>query len=165
MATPARRHSTFPQVKLPTDRMQINLAPDFSLPVIMVIFLANYLVVRRFFLKPISDILDWREAEISSAEKAFEDSMARFNEATAEMESKVIEAKREGSQLREKFRGEAQAFRGDLVDRTRKQAEQIVAAADESLSRDVEKARKTVVTESEGLARLAAEKIVGRKIA
>lgn len=145
--------------------MQINLAPDFSLPVIMVIFLANYLVVRRFFLRPISDILDWREGEISSAAKAFEDSMARFNEATAQMESKVLEAKREGSQLREKFRGEAQGFRADLVDRTRKQADQIVAAADESLSRDVVKARHTIVSESENLARLAAEKIVGRKIA
>lgn len=145
--------------------MQINLAPDFSLPVIMVIFLANYLVVRRFFMKPISDILDWREEEISGAEKAFEDSMARLNEATALMESKVTEAKREGSQLREKFRGEAQAFRGDLVDRTRKQADQLIASADESLSRDVQTARKTVVSESEALARLAAEKIVGRKIA
>lgn len=145
--------------------MQINLAPDFSLPVIVVIFLANYLVVRRFFLKPISDILDWREGEISGAEKAFEDSMARFNQATALMLAKVIEAKREGSQLREKFRGEAQAFRADLVDRTRKQADQIVAAADENLSGDVAQARQTIVSDSEALARLAAEKIVGRKIA
>ena len=37
--------------------MQINLVPDPSLLAIVVIFFLNYLVVRRFFLKPINDII------------------------------------------------------------------------------------------------------------
>ena len=53
--------------------MQINLTPDITLPVIMVIFLANYLVVRKYFLKPVNEILVAREMEIRSADKLYED--------------------------------------------------------------------------------------------
>ena len=38
--------------------MQINLTPDYSLPVIMVIFLLNYLIVSKFFLRPINNVIE-----------------------------------------------------------------------------------------------------------
>jgi F0F1-type ATP synthase membrane subunit b/b' len=41
--------------------MQINLAPDLSLFAIMVIFILNYLIVRKFFLQPVNAILEERE--------------------------------------------------------------------------------------------------------
>ena len=37
--------------------MQINLTPDLSLLAIMVIFIINYMVVRKFFLQPINEVL------------------------------------------------------------------------------------------------------------
>jgi len=144
--------------------MQIDLKPDLSLLAIMVIFILNYLVVRKFFLKPVSDILDAREQETRSAEKLYEDALARFNEATAEMEGQLHTAKREAAQLRDKFRGEAAAYRQQVVEKTSGEARQVLAQAEEKLSGDVAVARETIKRDSESLARLAAERLLGRAV-
>ena len=130
----------------------------------MVIFIMNYMVVRKFFLKPIDGILVARETETSSAEKLYEDALARFSEATAQTEAQLHAAKREAAQLRDRFRGEAGAYRQQVVERTTGEARQIVSEADVKLSADVEAARTTIVADSDSLARLAAERILGRAV-
>jgi len=144
--------------------MQIDLKPDLSLLAIMVIFILNYLVVRKFFLKPVNDILEAREHETKSAEKVYEDALARFNEATAEMEGQLHTAKREAAKLRDQFRGEAAVHRQQVVEKTSGEARQVLAQAEEKLSRDVTEAREKISRESESLARLAAERLLGRAI-
>ena len=52
------------------DRMQINLVPDLSLFAVMAIFIVNYFVVSRFFLRPINDVLEARETEARTARKS-----------------------------------------------------------------------------------------------
>ena len=121
--------------------MQIKLAPDLSLLAIMVIFILNYLVVRRFFLRPINEVLEARATETRTAENLYEEALARFNEATAQTEAQLHAAKREAAQVRERFRGEAGAHRQQVVDRTSAEARQIVAEADTKLTADVEAAR------------------------
>jgi F-type H+-transporting ATPase subunit b len=144
--------------------MQINLAPDLSLLAIMVIFILNYMVVRKFFLRPINEVLEARETETKSAEKLYEDALARFNEATAQTEAQLHAAKRDAAQRREAYRGEAATYRQQVVDRTNAEARTIVADADARLSSDVQAARAKIVTESDALARLAAERILGRAV-
>lgn len=144
--------------------MQINLTPDLSLPAIMVIFVINYLVVRRFFLKPIHEIVEAREQNVRSAEERYEESLARFNEATAAMEAQLHIAKRDAAQVRDKFRAEAGAYRTGVIEKTSGEAKRIVAEATEHLGRDVEDARAKIVRDSESLARLAAERILGRPV-
>jgi len=144
--------------------MQINLMPDYSLLAILVIFIINYLVVRTFFLKPVNAVLEARETETRSADQLFEDALARFNDATAQIEAQLHAAKREAAQLRDRFRGEAAAQRKQMIDETSAQAKQVAGEADEKLSRDVAVARETIVRDSESLARLAAERILGRAV-
>ena len=144
--------------------MQINLTPDYSLLAILVIFIINYLVVRTFFLKPVNTVLEARETETKTAEKLYEDAMARFSDATEKMEAQLHSAKREAAQLRDRFRGEAASQRQQMIDRTSGEAKQIVAEADEKLTKEVEVARDTIVRDSESLARLAAERILGRTV-
>jgi len=144
--------------------MQINLTPDWSLPVIAVIFTINYLVVRRFFFKPVNEVLLARESEVREAERRYNDSLAQFDAAAREMENQVMQAKKEGSKIREGLRAEAVQHRTGVVERTRGEADRIVGEAARSLENDVATAREKIVTESDALARLAAEKIVGRRI-
>jgi F-type H+-transporting ATPase subunit b len=144
--------------------MQINLTPDLSLLAIMVIFIMNYLVVRKFFLQPINGILEARETETRSAEKLYEDALARFAEATAQTEAQLHAAKRDAAQVRDRFRGEAAAHRQQVVEKTSADARQLVNEADERLTRDVAEAREKIVRESDALARLAAERILGRAV-
>ena len=144
--------------------MQINLTPDLSLLAIMVIFIMNYFVVRKFFLRPINEVLEARETETRSAEKLYEDALARFSEATAQTEAQLHAAKREAALVRERFRGEAATHRQQLVEKTNVQAREVVAEADQKLSGDVAAARAKIVSESDALARLAAERILGRPV-
>ena len=144
--------------------MQINLTPDPSLLAIMVIFILNYLVVRTFFFRPINDIIDARETESRSAEQRYEEALGRFNEATAKMENQLHAAKREASHVRDRFRAEATAHRGQVIQRTQGEAQKIVAEADAKLARQVQEAREKIKRESEKLARLAAERILGRPV-
>ena len=144
--------------------MQINLAPDLSLLAIMVIFILNYLVVRKFFLRPINEVLDARESETKSAESLYEQALARLNEATAQTEAQLQTAKREASQLRDARRAEAAAYRQELVEKTNGEARQIIGEADTRLGRDVAVARESIARDSEALARLAAERILGRAV-
>lgn len=145
--------------------MQINLTPDITLPVIMLIFLANYFVVRKYFLKPVNDILVARESEIRTADKLYEDSLASFDAAAEEIETRLQRARREGSSLREEHRHEASIKRAALIERTRTEAEAIARDASRQLDELVAAARTQIVTDSDRLAREAAERIVGRRLA
>lgn len=144
--------------------MQINLVPDPSLLAIVVIFFVNYLVVRRFFFQPLSDIIESRETEAAAAERRYEESLARFNAETARMEEQLHGAKREASSVRERFRLEAAAHRQSTVEKTQAEAKTLVASADTTLQKDVAAAREKITRESENLARLAAERILGRAV-
>jgi len=145
--------------------MQINLTPDPSLLVIMAIFIANYWIVRKYLIQPVDRVLTEREGDITSADRLYEESLARFNEATASMEERLYQARKDGSAVRETLRLEAVRHRGEVIERTRREAEGIVTTASESLRGDVDAARQQIVEESERLARLAAEQIAGRKLA
>jgi F0F1-type ATP synthase membrane subunit b/b' len=144
--------------------MQINLMPDLSLFAVMAIFIVNYLIVSRYFLRPINEVLEARHAEAQSAQEIYEQSLGRFNEATAQIEERLHLAKRDAGQLRDRFRAEAGAHRAGVLERTTTEAKKMASDAEQRLGRDVEEARRTIVRESESLARVAAERILGRAV-
>lgn len=130
----------------------------------MVIFILNTLVVSRFFLRPINEVLEAREHETKSAERQFEEALARFNEATAQTEAQLHAAKRDAASVRERHRSEAAAYRQQVIERTNADARQLVSEADAKLQSDVTTARERIVREADSLARLAAERILGRTV-
>ena len=157
--------SVRPPLQFPAPRtMQISLTPDYSLLAIMVIFIINYFVVSRFFIKPINAVLESREAETRSANAVYEQAMTRFSEETSRMEEQLHVAKREAAAVREKYRAEAAAHRASMIERTGTESKKIVSDADASLSNAASEARAKIKRESEALARLAAERILGRAV-
>lgn len=144
--------------------MQINLVPDLSLLAVMAIFVIEYFIVKRFFLKPINDVLEARETETRTAQELHEKALAEFNEATNQIEARLHDTRRDASQLRENFRAEAGAHRATLVERTTAEAKGLVKEAEERLARDVKEARAKLQRDAEALARFAAEKILGRRV-
>jgi F0F1-type ATP synthase membrane subunit b/b' len=144
--------------------MQISLTPDYSLLAIMVIFIINYFVVSKFFIKPINGVLESREAEARTANELYENAMTRFSEETARMEEQLHVAKREAAATREKYRADAAAHRASVIDQTSAESKTIVSEADASLTRAAADARDKIKRDSEALARLAAERILGRAV-
>lgn len=144
--------------------MQINLFPDLSLLAVMAIFIVNYFVVSRFLVTPINRVLEEREHEAKSASETYETSLARFNEETARIEERLHVARREASKLRDDFRNDAANHRSGMIEKTTTEGKRIVAEAEASLGNDVAAARERIVRDSESLARLAAERILGRAV-
>jgi len=144
--------------------MQINLVPDLSLFAVLAIFLVTYFVVSHFLIGPINGVLEARETEARSAHETYERSLAEFNRRTAEIEEKFHVARREASQLRERFRAEAATHRAKLIERTSADAKKLVAEADERLRREVDEVRQKIIRQSDSLARLAAERVLGRAV-
>jgi F-type H+-transporting ATPase subunit b len=144
--------------------MQISLTPDYSLLAILAIFIINYFVVKTFLIKPVNQVLEAREHETRTAAELYEQSMSRYSEATSKMEEQLTTAKREAAAVREKFRAEAAAHRQSVIERTSGDAKAMVADADASLTAATATARETIVRDSETLARLAAERILGRPV-
>lgn len=144
--------------------MQINLMPDLSLLVVMAIFIAEYFVVKHFFLKPINDVLESRETETRTAQEIYEKALGHFQEATAQVEQRLHEAKREASQVRDRFRAEAGAHRASVLERTSADARNLVDDAEAQLKRAATEAREKLVRDADSLARLAAERILGRSV-
>lgn len=142
----------------------MNLAPDWSLLAIVAIFILNYFVVRKFFFQPVNAVLEERARETKSAEQIYEESLARFNDATSKMEEQLHVAKREAGNLRDRFRAEAGAYRTDVISRTQGEAQQYVTTGTTALNADVKEAREKIVRDAESLARLAAERILGRAV-
>lgn len=144
--------------------MQISLTPDYSLLAIMVIFIINYFVVSKFFIKPINSVLESREHEVRSANELYEQAMTRFSEETARMEEQLHVAKRDAAAVREKFRAEAAAHRSSVIEKTGAEAKVIVSDADTALQSATTEARDKIKRDSEALAQLAAERILGRSV-
>src|ERR1700694_4850162 len=117
--------------------MQINLMPDLSLFAVMVIFLLNCLVVSRFLIRPINNVLEAREHDARSAQETYENALAGFKAATAEIEDKLHRARREASQLRDRFRADAATLRAGLIERTLAEASRMVTEAEARLKRDL----------------------------
>ena len=116
------------------------------------------------FLQPINQVIEARETEVRSANEIYEQSMLRFQEATTQMEEKLHAARHAAADVRDRFRREAAAYRTTIVTKTHDDANGIVSEADQKLTGDVATARAKIVTESEALARLAAERILGRPV-
>ncbi|MGK2859557.1 MAG: ATP synthase F0 subunit B [Thermoanaerobaculia bacterium] len=142
----------------------INLSPDASLIAIMVIFCLQYFVVKKYFLQPLNAVMSDREKDVRDAAVRHEDALARFNEAAREMEARVAQAKKQGTELRESLRAEAAKHRADAVEKTRQEAEQIVGSASAELATAVSSARQKIDIEIGPLAQLAVERIVGRAL-
>ncbi len=131
----------------------------------MAIFIASYVVIRKYLIEPLDGILVERDTEIRDAESRYEDALAKFNGATSEMESRVLDAKKKASGIREEHRTEATAHRNDVIRETRAKAESIMTEAEAKLENEVVEAREKIDREADSLAQLAAERILGRKLA
>jgi F-type H+-transporting ATPase subunit b len=144
--------------------MQINLMPDVSLFAVLVIFVLNYFVVSRFLIRPVNGVLEAREQDARTAQETYEQALARFNEATAQIEEQMHLARKEASQLRDRFRTEAATHRHGLIERTAAEAKRMIDETAAQLKKDIAAARDRIVREAESLARLAAERILGRAL-
>lgn len=139
--------------------------PDLSLILVVVIFWAAYVVLRRFLLTPLGAVLAARERRVEDARAAAEAALERQREIAADLDRRLTEARRESLAHREAVRAAAGERRQAILDEAREKARSAAAEAQARLERDALAAREQLGAEAKAIAAEIANYALGRKVA
>ncbi len=139
--------------------------PDLSLILVVVIFWAAYVVLRRFLLAPLGAVLAARERRVEDARAAAEAALERQREVAADLDRRLTEARREALVHRETVRAAAGERRQAILDDAREQARNAAEQAQARLERDALAAREQLGAEAKAIAAEIANYALGRKVA
>ena len=137
---------------------------DWTILVQFANFVVLMVVLNYLLYRPLRGIMNDRRAKIAAGyQKAqdMEDSIARKVE---DYESKLQQAKLEGSEEAASMRNEALAQEAEIVGAARKDADRELAELKSSIAAEADKARVKLKKETQGLAAAIASKVLGRKV-
>jgi F-type H+-transporting ATPase subunit b len=143
----------------------LELMPDGWITVILLVaFVAIVFPLNALIFRPLLQVMDEREDKIAGARRRAAHVEAEATDALARYED-ALRGAREESMLER--RAQLEAARSDLLTTTRRakaEAAQELENAREELDASLRDARETLRGGSEALARLAAERILGRSL-
>lgn len=139
--------------------------PDLSLFLVVAIFWATYLVLRKFLLSPLGAVLAEREQRADAARAASEAALERQREVAVDLDRRLTEARREALVHREAVRAAAGERRQALLEEAREKARVVAGEAQASLEREVLSARQQLGAEARAIAGEIASYALGRKVA
>jgi F0F1-type ATP synthase membrane subunit b/b' len=139
--------------------------PDLSLFLVIIIFWATYVVLRKFLLAPLGAVLAERERQVDSARAASEAALEKQREAALDLDRRLTEARREALAHREAVRAAAGERRQAVLEEAREKARVVAGAAQASLEREVLAARQQLGAEAKVIAAEIATYALGRKVA
>lgn len=139
--------------------------PDLSLFLVVAIFWATYLVLRKFLLSPLGAVLAEREQRADAARAASEAALERQREVAVDLDRRLTEARREALVHREAVRAAAGERRQALLEEARERSRVVAGEAQASLEREVLSARQQLGAEARAIAGEIASYALGRKVA
>jgi F-type H+-transporting ATPase subunit b len=142
------------------------LEPDFefTLPLLIVVFLLLIIPINRLIFRPIFQVLDLRKDRIDGNRSRAETLSKQAEEVLARYERSVREVREDAERSR---REQLEAARSETAQRTaeaRAGAERDFGRAREEIAAALDQARASLRAEAEDLANEAAERILGRSL-
>ena len=140
-------------------------APNVSVILILAIFFATLRVLNAFLFRPISAILDERQAEADAAARSLDEAEERFRAAAAKIEGDLALARREALKVREESRAAGRRQRDEQVEATKTETAARLDAAAKELDTDARRTREELPSKVSAIVSALVEKILGRKAA
>jgi F-type H+-transporting ATPase subunit b len=140
-------------------------APDVTSLYVLLAFFASFLILKRFLFGPLLAILDARDQEAKSAEKVHAESLAELEKTVARAEAELARARSEALAVRERLRGEGRAHWEKKLEEARAATQATLDSATAEIRSAASRAGAELPRSARDLARVLAEKILGRKIA
>lgn len=139
--------------------------PNVTLLYVLLAFGICFWILKKYLFVPLAGILDARETAAREAERAYAASLASLEKAVAAGEQQLSDARREALKTREDLRAEGSA----ALETKLAEAHHAAQAAVDGGGREIESQSAASSRELPGkareLARVLAEKILGRKLA
>jgi F-type H+-transporting ATPase subunit b len=139
------------------------LIPDLSVFAVIVLVLLLSVVLDRVLLRPVTRVMQEREAAIRSARQLADTSRARAQAATDEFETKTQAAQAEVYRQMEERRRAALERRAAIVADTRREIERFTRDAADRIKQQAQGARARLEHEADALAATIVERVLGRK--
>lgn len=141
---------------------QIQLVPDGTILVHLLMVAVMVFVLNRTLLKPINQILAERERQVEGRIREAEKLAAETEEKLRKYNATLREARTEGYRLLEKERAAALKDKDEKVRQYREQMSQTVAAAIESTRQQEQKVREELETQAATIGDLISSQILRR---
>lgn len=142
----------------------IQLVPDGTLILHVIIILVMVYVLNATLYKPINQILESREKRTRGRLSEAQEVMKRVQEKIAEHERSLRQARSEAYARAESLRAEAMNQRQQKVNEVRAQLAQSIAQEKEAIAGQVAQARTSLEVESRQLAREIGSRVLNRSI-
>lgn len=140
------------------------LSPDYTLFVILVLFIALVPILNALLFKPIQEVLEERERLTTGAGTEARAMTADVEQKIAEYEETIREARAAGYRAIEERRGSASADRQARIDEARAEAMAKVAAARDRVVADGQAARASLEAAAGDAAAVIASGVLGRAV-
>ena len=138
---------------------------DWKLLVLQTIaFLVLLWFLKKFVYPPLVAMLDKREAQIEESTRAAVEASKRAAESQEKVDKLLAEARSEAREIVATAKSEAGAMLTDAEVKSKQQAENIVAQAQDSIAKEVLAAKKALHNETIELVAQATEKVVGKTV-
>jgi len=142
----------------------IQLVPDGTLLLHILIILLMIFVLNATLYKPINRILEAREKRTKGRLSEAEEIIKSVNEKLADYERQLRQARGEAYAFAESQRGAALKERQERLNQLRQQTSESIAKEKEGIQRQAEGARATLETESRRIARDIGARVLGRPL-
>jgi F-type H+-transporting ATPase subunit b len=139
--------------------------PDVTLLYVIVSFLICYVILKKWLFAPLGAILDQRDEEERAAVRIHAESVAELQKTIAHIEQELAAARREALKEREALRGQGGAELEKRLESARASAEKMLEQARAQIEQDAARSSAELPSRASDLARLLAEKVLGRKLA
>jgi F-type H+-transporting ATPase subunit b len=127
-------------------------------------FLLLLWLMRRFFWKPVSAILENRRNDINNTYDKLESDRRSMEQLRADYEQRLAQIETEARERIQEALGEAQRMRDQILDDARRQGEELIARAQEQANLEREKLLTELQTHVTTLALSAAERVIGESL-
>ena len=142
----------------------IQLVPDGTLILHVVIILVMVFVLNATLFKPINRILEEREKRTRGRSTEAQDILHRVEQKISHYEHSLREARAEGYRLMEKQRTEAMSERQAKLNVVREEMNQLIAEQKNIIRAQMEEARMTLASDSRRIAAEIGAQILQRPI-
>lgn len=139
------------------------LSLDFNFVLEMINLVVLFLLLRKFLIRPLTDIMEKRKAMIEEGLQNASDQQAQALELKTKYEEALSGAKDQSRQMLEQARADAKKEYDRILDDAGEEAEKIIKTARETIDLEREQTLREMKTEVAGLAVEAARKILTEK--
>jgi F-type H+-transporting ATPase subunit b len=137
---------------------------DYTLLVQIANFLFLLILLNIIAYRPIRNILNKRNEEISAFQHSIEDYQEKASQREEDLRTNIVTARKDGMKQREGFKGEGQEEEKAMLREAHAAAEIRIEEAKNEIQGSLDAVRESLQSEVEGFSQQLAEKILGRSM-